>query len=132
MTLIGKRRRQYIVIMSVYFFDVISTAIHIENPMQESMPIPRFFMLLVNNMYLGLIVHYFFLAVLYYLVINYLPFIISITEDFYHILFTLWFALDFGVGATSWFWGASLNLRIFFGGILYLLIDHYWVQQLET
>ena len=90
MKLRGKRLRQYKVIMSVYLFDVISTAIHIQNPMQEGMPVPRFFMLLVNNIYLGLLVHYFFILLLFYFIISQLPRVKSITENGYHILFTLW------------------------------------------
>ncbi len=131
MKFIGKRLRQYIVLMSFFLVDVISTAIHIENPMQESMPVARFFMLLVNNIYLGLLIHFLFISILIYNVIIHLPRIFPLSEDVFHFIFVMLSALDFGVGATSWFWKAPLNIRIIVGGLLYVIIDHFWIKQIE-
>jgi len=50
----GMRLRQYIVVMGFYFFDYLSTLVHIKTPNQESIMIPRFFMEFFNHIFIGL------------------------------------------------------------------------------
>ena len=140
MILTGKWLKQYIVIISFYFVDYVSTIYYIKNPLQEWNKIAKHLMIYFDSLFIGMTVFFLSLTILWYILI--IP-ISIITESYRNksnpfwfntltftnlVLFSLVCAFDFGFGATSWFWNVDIFYRITTGGLLYLLIDYYWIS----
>jgi len=48
------------------------------------------------------------------------------------IVFSIICGLDFGFGATSWFWDLDIVYRIAIGAFLYFIIDFCWISRARS
>lgn len=143
MKLEGKWKRVYLVIMSFYIFDYISTFLYCSSPGEEGGPIAHYLMKLTNSVSIGLTLNISIWAVFWALIFfKIYPFLLNhIQESLYgkyikafeismFILLGYFPALDF-VAATSWYWHIPQIYRAFIGLIIYL-ISLIWIRPLEN
>jgi hypothetical protein len=135
-------KRVYLVIITFYVFDFISTFVYCSNPDEEGGLTARPLMEITNSVPIGLTLNIsiwaVFWAMIFFKVCPYLLKRIQesqwekYTEAFEIPMFILVGfipALDF-VAATSWYWHVSEIYRAIIGVILYLL-SLIWVRPLE-
>ncbi|TFH13095.1 hypothetical protein E4H04_12575 [Candidatus Bathyarchaeota archaeon] len=137
--LTGKWFRQYIVIMSFYFFDYLSTIYNIQKPSQEWNRIARFLMIYFDSTFIGMTLFFFGLALGYYAIHIWWSGKIEITKQEtgkeLNMLLKINFigssficSSEFGFAATSWFWRFPVFYKMLLGFLLYYLIDKYWIS----
>jgi len=141
MILRGKWFRQYIVLMGFFFFDYLSTIYHCTDPAQEWNPIARPLMIAVDDIFLGMTIFIISYSILWYgamLLFSYVtenakkqgdqPWY-NVLEKFNSVFFPVFAGIDFGFGATSWFWHSPLSIKIAIGTLLYLFLDNAWIKK---
>ena len=137
----GKWIRQYIVLVSFYVFDYISTTYYCKNPNEEWNPIARFLMILLNDVKVGMTAFLIIIAILWYIVLIPISQIIENAkknEDktWYNrfvftnfVVFSSIAGWDFGFGASSWFWHIPVFYRMLVGSLLYVTLYFLWINR---
>ncbi len=138
----GKLIRIYATVMAFYVFDFISTNLFCQNPDQEGMPFPRFFMKLTNNVTIGLFMNILLNAILWALVFfklySWAFTQASRSQNVKNIKFvnnlilltpTVILASDF-YAATSWYWNSLMAFLV--GAILYLVSLIFWIRPFKN
>ena len=139
--LTGKWKRVYLVIMSFYLFDFITTLRFCTNINEEGGDLPRLFMGITNNVFFGLLLNIFFMAILWgsgffimyrldcYLRDTHLKIALFIEGTGF--TFLGYFPARSFHAATSWFLDIPDNYRCIAGALIYYA-SLIWVKPLEA